>query len=83
MLRNVFPAPTQCDVFDSRWGNTEALWQHRVAPLPGVMAGDLDQDVAREVPLLTTLDAPGLLPLDLDWDAVRRDRDDFIKDKEP
>lgn len=57
------------------------LWQHSVAPIPGVMAGDLDQNfAAAALPLLATPDAPGLLPLDLDWDAVRRDRDDFIKD---
>lgn len=59
------------------------LWQYRVAPLPGVMAGLLDQDVARDLPLLATPDAPSSLPLDLDWDAVRRDRDDFIKEQDP
>ncbi len=59
------------------------LWQHSVAPILGVMAGDLDQNfAAAALPLLVTSDAPALLPLDLDWDAVRRDRDDFIKEQD-
>lgn len=65
------------------FGMQYTLWQHKVAPIPGVMAGLLDQNVAAAaLPLLTTLDAPALLPLDLDWDEVRRDRDAYVKDKE-
>ena len=60
------------------------IWQHRVSPLPGVMAGDLDQNfAAAALPLLADPGAPALLPLDPDWDAVRRDRDDLIKERDP
>lgn len=58
------------------------IWQHTSSPLPGVMAGPLDQNVARRLPLLTLLEDPPLLPLEVDWEEFKRDRDAQIKEEE-
>ena len=62
------------------------IWQHLVAPLPGVYPHDIDQNLATGMPLLQSLGeagtdpAPPMLPVDLDWDELVRARDEWIKD---
>lgn len=63
-------------------GLSWVIWQHKVAPLPGVSGAPIDQNVARSLPLLQAPGAPPFLPLHPDWDAVRRDRDAAIRDDE-
>ena len=56
-----------------------AIWQYLVAPLPGVYSGDIDQNWAKGLPLISLPTEPSLLPLEQDLDELRRDRDEFIK----
>lgn len=63
-----------------------AIWQHLVAPLPGVYSGELDQNRARYLPIIgqkagenaKTIPAP--LPVEVDWDEQRAARDALIKE---
>lgn len=64
-------------------GMSWAIWQNLVAPLPGVYGGQIDQNVARALPVLRAkTDPPALLPLELDQDEQRRLRDEAIRDSE-
>jgi GH25 family lysozyme M1 (1,4-beta-N-acetylmuramidase) len=68
------------------------IWQHKVEPLPGVYEREIDQDLCGELPLIEparepeTEPAPAddavLLPLEIDIDEMRADRDATIKDRE-
>lgn len=60
-----------------------AIWQHLVDPLPGVYSGELDQNLARYLPILGEERpvTPDLLPVDVDWDEQRAARDRHIEDE--
>lgn len=64
------------------------VWQHLVAPLPSVYAQDIDQDLARELPLLGKKPAENRssvsnpLPLQVDWDQFERDRDSAVREED-
>lgn len=60
------------------------LWQHRVAPLPGVFSGPIDQNVAKKLVLLgeppKVPETPAVLfDLDFDEDEYRKLRDDVVR----
>lgn len=57
------------------------IWQHLVAPLPGVYGHDIDQNQAKSLPLISAPLVPPFIPLELDLDEQRRIRDEFIRDK--
>ena len=58
------------------------IWQHLVAPLPGVYEHDIDQDLAKSLPLIEAKKGPSLLSLEQDLEERRGDRDEYIKDLE-
>jgi GH25 family lysozyme M1 (1,4-beta-N-acetylmuramidase) len=60
-------------------GLSWVIWQHRVATLLGIGGGPLDQNVARALPILTESKTPQLLPLEVDWDQLRKDRDGMVE----
>lgn len=62
------------------FGLSWAIWQHRVAPLPGVLGSALDQNVARALPMLRAPTEPPQIVLEQDLDERRADRDAYIKD---
>ena len=73
----------------AHWGATRpstpfgmpwALWQHKVANLAGIMPGPIDQNVARALPLLVAPDAVRLLPMSVDWEELRADRDRLVQE---
>lgn len=57
------------------------IWQHRVAPLPGVLNAQLDQNVARSLPLLQKWEPAPITP-ELDWPELRRDRDRMVRESD-
>lgn len=80
-------------LWHAQWGVSEpstpfnmpaTIWQHLVDPLPGVYSGELDQNLARYLPILGEERAatPDLLPVEVDWDELRADRDALIKEME-
>lgn len=81
-----FDVQTPHTPFDLSW----TIWQHRVAIIPGVYSGPLDQNIARSLPLIQKVSpdadtepapAPSLIPVEVDWAEVNTDRDDLIKSK--
>lgn len=56
------------------------LWQHRVAPVPGHGPLVLDQNYAMRLPVIADNRLVSHIPLALDWDEIRRDRDAIIRD---
>lgn len=74
----------------AHWGATRpstpfgipwAIWQHKVANLAGVMPGPIDQNVARALPLLVAPDPVHMLPMAVDWEELRSDRDKLIAEE--
>lgn len=57
------------------------LWQHRVAPLPGILPGQVDQDYAHSLPLLRAHDPAAPLLLAIDWDELRAERDAVVQEE--
>ena len=78
----------ECSLWISHYGVTApktphglpwSIWQHGVAPLPGIFGAQIDQNVARSLPLIQSFEvAP--LELGVDWDELRADRDAMIRD---
>lgn len=64
------------------FGLSWAIWQHRVAPLPGVLGSALDQNIARALPMLRAPTEPPQLVLEQDLDERRADRDRTIRETE-
>lgn len=58
-----------------------ALWQHLVAPLPAVYPYDLDQNMARVLPIVPVPRAAAEPVLEQDLAERRQDRDTAIKDE--
>ncbi len=58
------------------------IWQHLVAPLPGVYEHDIDQNLAKSLPLIEAAKEPTLIPLEQDLEERRWDRDEYIKESE-
>lgn len=60
------------------------MWQHRVAPVAGHGALVLDQNYAKTLPLIAETEKPSvqLIHLDLDWEALRRDRDAMVRESD-
>lgn len=62
------------------FGMEWAIWQHLVGPLPDVSPGQLDQDVARALPLLKSHDPAAPLLLAVDWGELRAERDAEVQE---
>jgi GH25 family lysozyme M1 (1,4-beta-N-acetylmuramidase) len=57
------------------------IWQHHVGPVPGHGPLVLDQNYAARLPLIAEHKSVHYLPVALDWDELRKDRDALILER--